>query len=123
VQLHGGNGNESDDSKHKTLYPHGDEETGPLTVDEVTIMRGAMALSENRADSILTPLKDVFMLPFDGILDKETLKIVSEKNHSRIPVYKDSRDYIVGMILTKTLVLLDPNSNVCPRSLCFYLTI
>ena len=33
------------------------------------------------------------------------------RGHSRIPVYKDSRQDVVGVLLVKKLITLDPNNN------------
>lgn len=40
-----------------------------------------------------------------------SLQII-ESGHSRIPIYKDGRTDIVGLLLVKKLIILDPDDNV-----------
>ena len=72
----------------------------------------------------MTPITNVFMLPLESRLDYQTLRKVCESGHSRVPVYeeievpvyKDSESRgdatkvkkIVGILLVKQCVLLDP---------------
>ncbi len=44
------------------------------------------------------------MLPSSGHLDRETVRLVLESGHSRIPVYAGERTNIVGLFLTKELL-------------------
>jgi len=65
----------------------------------------------------MTPIDKVFMLPIDAKLDYETLRKVCESGHSRVPVYEEFEfkvgapklaKKIVGILLVKQCVLLDP---------------
>lgn len=65
----------------------------------------------------MTPIEKVFMLPIDARLDYETLRRVCESGHSRVPVYEEVEvkvgtpkiaKKIVGILLVKQCVLLDP---------------
>jgi len=94
------------------MQPHKHGEArhgGPLSIDEVTIIKGAIDMKTKTAIDVITNLDEVYMLPISGKLDKPTMTEIREKNHSRIPIYRFSSDHIIGMILTKTLILMDPN--------------
>lgn len=66
----------------------------------------------------MTPVSSLFSLPITAILDYETLGKILKAGHSRIPVYEDtpiesngektSQRKIIGVLLTKQLILLDP---------------
>jgi len=60
----------------------------------------------------MTPLSSVFMIPIELAFTKETLRMIYETGHSRIPVYKDSKQNIVGLLITKRLLLIDPNEGI-----------
>ena len=85
---------------------------GNLSTEEVTIIKGALDLTHKRARSAMTPLDMVFMLSIDAILDKATLESILKSGHSRILVHrKGDRTKIIGLVLVKELILVDPNAN------------
>jgi metal transporter CNNM len=59
----------------------------------------------------------VFMLAADTVLDGESLARVLRMGHSRVPVHRPGdRTDLLGVVLVKELVLLDPDDRVpfCP---------
>jgi metal transporter CNNM len=81
-------------------------------------------LQEKVVKDAMTPIANVFMLPLDARLDYATLRKVCESGHSRVPVYEEIEvpvykegdgktdggkvKKIVGILLVKQCVLLDP---------------
>lgn len=70
----------------------------------------------------MTPLSAIFQLPITSKLDYETLGRVLKAGHSRIPVYEEvakdgkggkTKKKVVGVLLTKQLILLDPEGLPC----------
>jgi len=55
----------------------------------------------------MTPLDKVYMLELNRKLDKAVMREIHEKGFSRIPIYKDSRDNIVGCLLARDLIILN----------------
>jgi metal transporter CNNM len=85
---------------------------GKLSTEEVTIIKGALDLTHKRAKAAMTPLDMVFMLSIDAILDAATLESILKSGHSRILVHKrGDRTSILGTVLVKELILVDPNAN------------
>jgi len=72
------------------------------------IIKGALDLKNKGVVDAMTPLKDTFMLNVDKKMNQKTIQKVVDSGHSRIPVYQDNREHIVGMLLVKNLILLDP---------------
>jgi len=88
---------------------HSAAEGGHLSADECVVIRGALDLSSKTAADCLTPLVRVFMVPGDAVLDEATLGSILASGHSRIPVHKPgSRGEVVGMLLAKELIMVDP---------------
>ncbi|RKP08575.1 hypothetical protein THASP1DRAFT_6021, partial [Thamnocephalis sphaerospora] len=87
---------------------HSDMQHGDLTQDEVTIIRGALDMQGKQAGSIMT-LEDTFAISVDACLDRVLLTQIVETGHSRIPVYEGRRENIIGILLSKALILLDPD--------------
>lgn len=101
---------------------HGEDQAGTLTRDEVAIVRSILDVKDKSVMHIMTELKDVFMLPLNSRLDRETLNTVIQAGHSRVPVYSRERSNIIGVVLVKHLVLFDlddamPLSNLNLRKL------
>lgn len=92
-----------------------------LEADEVAIISGALKLKKIKVDQIMTRIEDVFMLPIDCKLDRETIKRIIEKGYSRIPVYEfGDRKQIVALILAKDLALLDPDDHTPIANMLLY---
>ncbi|NRD88990.1 magnesium/cobalt efflux protein [Sphingopyxis sp. BSNA05] len=69
---------------------------------ELEMLRNMLHFSEHRVDDIAVPRADMIAIeessPFSDFVD-----IFSEHGHSRIPVYRDNLDNIVGMIHIKDI--------------------
>ena len=90
-------------SLHRTLG------TERLNDDEVTIITAVLDLKEKPVGDIMTPLKDVYVMSADQIMDVKTMNEILSKGYSRIPIHSTgkSQDFI-GMLLVKTLMTYDP---------------
>jgi metal transporter CNNM len=87
--------------------------SGKLSADEVQVIKGALDLTHKRARAAMTPLDMVFMLPLDAVLDEPTLTSILASGHSRIPVHRHGdRSSILGILLVKELILVDPKAGV-----------
>jgi metal transporter CNNM len=80
-----------------------------LDEDEVEIIRGALMLSEKRVRDIMTPIKKVYWLTPDTIVDSAKIDEIKMKSWSRIPVLNKARTECVGVLLMKDLVDIDFN--------------
>ena len=83
-----------------------------LTTKEVQIVQAVLEIRDKTVEQIMTKLDDVYMLPLDYKLDEKGLKEITDKGHSRIPVFNGSKDNIVGVILVKQLIMFDKGFNV-----------
>ncbi|KAL4434431.1 hypothetical protein ABPG75_000872 [Micractinium tetrahymenae] len=96
---------------------HEGEEMAALTVDEVQVIQGALDMASKTAESAMTPIEKVFMLSADAVINMQLLHEVINAGHSRVPVYSENRQNILGLILVKELVLVDENAGVRVRDL------
>ncbi|XP_043708574.1 DUF21 domain-containing protein At1g47330-like isoform X3 [Telopea speciosissima] len=98
---------------------HGNEagKGGDLTHDETTIIAGALELTEKAAKDAMTPISKVFSLDLDDTLDSETLNAIMMKGHSRVPIYVGNPTNIIGLILVKNLLTVDPKDAVPLRKM------
>ncbi|XAR61768.1 hypothetical protein NMG60_11016280 [Bertholletia excelsa] len=98
---------------------HGNEagKGGDLTRDETTIIAGALELTEKTAKDALTPITKAFSLDLDATLNLETLNEIMTKGHSRVPVYSGDPSNIIGLVLVKNLLTVDPEDAVPLRKM------
>ncbi|MFS7972466.1 putative CBS domain, CNNM, transmembrane domain-containing protein [Helianthus anomalus] len=98
---------------------HGNEagKGGDLTHDETTIIAGALELTEKTAKDAMTPISKAFSLDLDGTLTLDTLNAIMTMGHSRVPVYSGDRTNIIGIILVKNLLAVDPDDAVPLRKM------
>ncbi|XP_047316382.1 DUF21 domain-containing protein At1g47330 [Impatiens glandulifera] len=104
----------------KTLVDfHGNEagKGGDLTHDETTIIGGALEMTEKTAKDAMTPISNAFSLDLDAILNLETLNAIMTKGHSRVPVYSSTPSNIIGLVLVKNLLGVDPDDAVPLRKM------
>lgn len=95
------------------IHKEGQAFGGQLTADEVQIIKGALDLTHKRAKAAMTPINMVFMLSMDAVLDEPTLTSVLASGHSRVPVHHPGdRLNIIGILLVKELILVDPKAKV-----------
>ncbi len=76
------------------------EEEGILEEQESEMVQSALEFDEKTALEILTPRVDVVFIDADD--DKDAIKnIIMEERYSRIPVYQESIDNIIGILQTR----------------------
>ncbi|GAB2292078.1 DUF21 domain-containing protein [Dionaea muscipula] len=103
----------------KTLVNmHGNEagKGGELTHDETTIIAGALEMTEKTVADAMTPIYETFAIDINATLDRETMNSILENGHSRVPVYYQEATNIIGLILVKNLLTIDPDDAVPVKS-------
>ncbi len=73
------------------------EEEGSIDEDQSNLLQAAMDFDDTRVKKIMTPVGDMVGIDINAA-PEEIYEIIKDSNHSRLPVYKDGRDNIVGMI-------------------------
>lgn len=86
-----------------------------LHEDEITMIEGALKMTMKVAADVCTPLRRVYALPSDTVLDEETCVSIWSRGFSRIPIYEnsqhDSNDVvsgILGVLLSRQLIVINP---------------
>lgn len=78
------------------------EEEGVLEQDEVEMLQSVLDLSETFVKNIMTPRVDVVSVSLHDSVE-QIKNIFLEEKYSRIPVYDESRDDIVGILYERDL--------------------
>lgn len=85
-----------------TVVGEGERE-GSIDEDAAEMIEGLMELPEVTVSEVMTPRTDMFMLKNSATLGEAAL-LISECGHSRIPVYGENRDEILGILYAKDLL-------------------
>jgi len=81
-----------------------------LSTDEVTIIQGALQITNFKVKDCLIPLDTVFMLSTDNVLDEECMLKIHYAGHSRIPIYDGHPHNIRGLLLAKNLIVVEQSA-------------
>ena len=79
------------------------QEGGAIEQTDATLIEGVFEFSEKNAREVMTPRTEIDALALDSTLD-DTLALVEETRRSRYPVYEETIDDIIGLVLTKDLI-------------------
>ncbi len=80
--------------------------------DELSVLSGLLAFTERPAREIMTARTDIVAVP-EGEALTDVVRIVAESGYSRLPVYRDTLDHIVGMAYVFDL-LIEPAGGELP---------
>ncbi|MBL8162005.1 MAG: HlyC/CorC family transporter [Anaerolineae bacterium] len=85
------------------MLVHSSRQAGLLQESEEVLLRRAFDFSDTRVEEIMQPRVEVEGIPLGEPLSA-VLDIIASSHHSRYPVYEDTIDNIVGLLLTKDLL-------------------
>ncbi|PID82648.1 MAG: hemolysin [Clostridiales bacterium] len=81
-------------------------EEGVLQCEEKNMIHKVFEFGDSQAKDVMTPRTDMVAIEIEDTYD-EVIEIFKREQYSRMPVYKDTPDNIVGMFYIKDLVLYD----------------
>ncbi len=79
------------------------ETEGVLDNEELEMLQGVFSLDTKVAREVMVPRTDAFMIDINDSVEENVNEVLSE-NYSRIPVYNEDKDKVVGIIHTKNLL-------------------
>ena len=75
--------------------------------DELAVLSGLLAFTERPARELMTARTDIVAVS-EGASVTEVAQIACESGYSRLPVYRDTLDHIVGMVYAFDLLTVSP---------------
>ncbi len=85
------------------LIEEHDPEGTQVGSEERSILNNVLSLSDTTVSDVMVPRADIVAVDYNSNLN-DLINLIIEKEHTRIPVYKDSLDNIIGFIHIKDLV-------------------
>ena len=77
------------------------EKQGVFEDNESDIIQASLEFADTSVKEVLTPKSRMFMIDLKGLTKPQLLEILKKTNYSRIPVYYESKDKIVGILIVK----------------------
>ena len=78
-------------------------QSGSFDMDELDMMEGVLSLDTMVARGVMVPRTDTIMLDIDDPYE-DNLNIIIDSPYSRIPIYKDDKDNVIGILHVKSLL-------------------
>lgn len=79
------------------------ETEGSLEQDEIDMLQGVFSLDSKVAREVMVPRTDAFMIDINDPVLENVDEVLSE-SFSRIPVYNEDKDKVIGVLHTKNLL-------------------
>ena len=90
---------------------------GAMDVEAGNVAQGAIKYQDMQVNDVMSKLDDCYLLSADEILDFKKITEIFKVGFSRIPVYdNDDVNNVIGLLLVKDLIFVDPEDNVCVRN-------
>jgi CBS domain containing-hemolysin-like protein len=92
------------------------QERGALERQDADLIEGVFEFSEKNAREVMTPRTEIVALPTDATL-AETIATINESGFSRYPVFDETIDNIIGIVIAKDLLKIDPKVDFALRTI------
>lgn len=113
LRLFGINPHEKDDAVSEediVIMLDAGADEGTLNKDDIKYIKNVFKLDYLTAADIMTPRSSMVAVPAD-ISEKELLEIIEKEGYSRIPVYEENIDDIIGILYVKDYLLKHGEEN------------
>ena len=88
----------------KIIEEHEDLKESDVGAEEERIVKGALTFSDKNVVDIMTPRSVMVAVEESSTIDEEMFEYIRESAYSRIPVYKNKIDNIVGILYRSDLI-------------------
>ncbi len=76
------------------------------------MLSAALEMKTKTVGDVMTPLSKLFMLDINQNLDDALKKTIYEQGYSRIPIYEDDPENIIGILMSRDLILANIDDNL-----------
>jgi len=86
------------------ILDHEADDASEIDSREAKTVLGALTFSEKTAREVMTPKKNVFKFYENDVITDELIKEIKDHGHTRIPIFKEKEDKVIGIVLVKNLI-------------------
>lgn len=91
-------------------------EEGVIETEEKKMINNVFDFGDSVAKDVMVPRIDMVLVDVNASYE-ELMELFREEKFTRIPVYEDSTDNVIGIVNMKDLLLFDKNQEFCIRNL------
>jgi len=88
-----------------------------ITKEEGNLISGALEYAHKKVADVMTHVENVYMVDASTKLDFSTMLEIYKCGYTRIPVYEDYKQNVVGILYVKDLILVDPDDEIEVRTI------
>ncbi len=89
---------------------------GAMDVEQGQISEGAITYVDKKVSGVMSPFDDSFLLSASDQLNFKKITEIFKSGYSRIPVYEKDKHDIIGILLVKDLIFVDPDDSTPVRN-------
>lgn len=82
----------------KIIEEHEESKESDVKVEEERIVKGALTFSDKKVKDVMTPRSVVFTMESSQKITNDLLNTIRETGYSRIPIYTEKTDNIIGIL-------------------------
>jgi metal transporter CNNM len=86
---------------------HENSDFSDIDRDDERIIKGALSFSDKIVHDVMIPRSKMYFLNAKKKFTKTLIREIYKMGHSRVPVYGDNRDDVVGVLFVKDLIMQD----------------
>ena len=92
-------------------------ETGHLHETELELIKNVFEMDDMRVEQLAEPMKKIVTIPSTYTVEQAANILLRGKIYSRVPIYGQTKEDIVGVLLTKDLVEIKVNPKIRTESI------
>lgn len=85
-------------------------EDGVIEKEEKSMINNVVDFGDSKAKDVMIPRADMALISVDATFD-EVFEVFNEEHYSRLPVYDDNKDSVIGILYMKDLFLYQNKSD------------
>ncbi len=93
------------------------EEKGTIELNEKEMINNIFEFNDRSVSEIMVPRTEIFALDSNLAMSEAIMEIAEDYRYSRVPVYQDNIDQIIGILYVKDMLLEQKNKNTKIKNL------
>lgn len=103
IKIHPASDHEIHSTEELQLLVKQSADSGEIEEENYEIIKNAFDFTDHSAKQIMVPRQNILSIDFEDSIE-EIIDVIMESGYSRIPVYEDSIDNVIGIFYTKEII-------------------